>query len=209
MLLNQLLTFTIILTSVLVVSNRNPVISITYLVLLFLSASLYLIINGVVFIGITYVVLYVGAISVLFLFIIMMIDIQLQQVTQSGLNYTKNIPLGISIGSLFILLTQNTHLPYLHLNNSIFSIFSNPLNTVVNNITSTFLISADSDLHIKSSPYLLQIEHYPDILSSTYTQIHSIGLNLYTIGILPMLMLSFILLLSICAPIFINKTHTS
>jgi NADH-ubiquinone oxidoreductase chain 6 len=78
------------------------VISLVFLIFTFVNAALYLIIFGIIFIGISYIILYIGAITVIFLFIIMMINIKLSDITEETIQYTKNIPLAILIGSLFI-----------------------------------------------------------------------------------------------------------
>ena len=66
----DLLAFGAIVSSVLVITSKNPVIAVIFLISLFVNAAGYLIFTGVGFIGLTYIILYVGAITVLFLFII-------------------------------------------------------------------------------------------------------------------------------------------
>ena len=66
----DLLAFGAIISSILVITSKNPVIAVIFLISLFINASGYLIITGVGFIGLTYIILYVGAITVLFLFVI-------------------------------------------------------------------------------------------------------------------------------------------
>ena len=56
---------------------------------------------GINFIGISYIIVYVGAIAVLFLFIIMMINIKLEDIIDTGSQYTKTLPLGLLVVSLF------------------------------------------------------------------------------------------------------------
>ena len=48
-----------------------------------------------------------GAIAVLFLFVIMMINIKLTDIVETGTQYTKNLPIAISIGSLFLFILYN------------------------------------------------------------------------------------------------------
>ena len=64
-------------SSVFAITSKNPVISIICVIGTFVQAAGYLIFIGVNFIGISYIVIYVGAIAVLFLFVIMMINIKL------------------------------------------------------------------------------------------------------------------------------------
>ena len=98
----DLLAFGAIFYSVLVITSKNPVIAVIFLIAVFVNAAGYLILTGVGFIGITYIILYVGAITVLFLFVIMMINIKLTDILETGSQYTKNIPLALSVGSLFL-----------------------------------------------------------------------------------------------------------
>lgn len=92
-----------------VIVNKNPIISILFLIGLFASVSSYLIILGLSFIGLSYLIVYIGAVSILFLFILMLINIRISEL-QSNTN--NSIPLTIVIGicvgySLFQLLPYN------------------------------------------------------------------------------------------------------
>ena len=59
-----------ILCGIFVIVSKNPIISVLYLIGLFLSISCYLIILGLNFIGLSYLLVYIGAVSILFLFIL-------------------------------------------------------------------------------------------------------------------------------------------
>jgi NADH-ubiquinone oxidoreductase chain 6 len=98
----EFLAFACIISSILVITSRNPVIAVIYLISVFINAACYLLILGIDFIGLTYLLLYVGAITILFLFVIMSINIKLTDIMEAGTQYTKNIPLAISIGIFFI-----------------------------------------------------------------------------------------------------------
>jgi len=67
-------------------------VSVLYLILLFSSVSCYLIFIGIKFIGISYLLVYVGAVSILFLFILMLINIRVSELIGDTNN---NIPLAI------------------------------------------------------------------------------------------------------------------
>ena len=88
--------------SIFSITAKNPVISVTYLISTFVMASCYLLLIGIEFIGISYIIVYIGAIAVLFLFVIMMINIRLVDLLEIGKEYTKNFPLAILIGTIFI-----------------------------------------------------------------------------------------------------------
>lgn len=101
-LLLNLLAVGAILSSVLVITSKNPVISVLYLICVFVNTALYLILLGIGFIGIAYVLVYIGAITVLILFVIMMINIKLVDILEVGKDYTKNLPLALLIGFVFL-----------------------------------------------------------------------------------------------------------
>ena len=98
----NLLAFGSLLSSVLVITSKNPVIAVIFLISVFVNAAGYLILLGIGFIGISYIIIYIGAITVLFLFVIMMINIKLTDILEVGYQYTKNIPLALTVSSLFI-----------------------------------------------------------------------------------------------------------
>jgi NADH-ubiquinone oxidoreductase chain 6 len=98
----NMLAFATLLSSVFSITSKNPVISVIFLITTFVSGAGYLILIGINFVGISYIIVYVGAIAVLFLFVIMMINIKLTDILETGSQYTKNLPLAIAIGSLFI-----------------------------------------------------------------------------------------------------------
>ena len=85
----NLLTFGILFSSIISITSNNPIISIIFLITAFVLAAGYLILLGINFIGISYIVIYVGAIAVLFLFIILMINIKLTDILDTGYNLLK------------------------------------------------------------------------------------------------------------------------
>ena len=88
-----------ILSAILVIVSKNPIVSVLFLIGLFLSISCYLIVLGLNFIGLSYLLVYVGAVSILFLFILMLINVRISEL----LNETSNsIPLVILIILAFI-----------------------------------------------------------------------------------------------------------
>jgi NADH-ubiquinone oxidoreductase chain 6 len=98
----NLLALVTVLCAVFSITSKNPVVSVIFLISTFVLAAGYLILIGINFIGISYIVIYVGAIAILFLFIIMMINIKLSDILETGPQYSKNLPLAIAIGSIFI-----------------------------------------------------------------------------------------------------------
>jgi NADH-ubiquinone oxidoreductase chain 6 len=109
-LLLEIITFVSILSSILVVSTSNPVISVLFLISLFICISLYLVILGITYIGLTYIIVYVGAVTILFLFVIMLLDIKLSELQLE--DNSKGFPIGIILGISFIYPLINNQLIY-------------------------------------------------------------------------------------------------
>jgi NADH-ubiquinone oxidoreductase chain 6 len=101
-LLIELLIINAICSAILVIISKNPVISVIFLISLVLNSALFLMVKGMPFLGISYILIYLGAIIVLFLFVIMMINIKLTDILETGYQYTKNIPLALTVSGLFL-----------------------------------------------------------------------------------------------------------
>ena len=98
-----------ILLGTLVIISKNPIISVLFLIGLFLSISCYLILTGLNFIGLSYLLVYIGAVSILFLFILMLINVRISELLIDSIN---SIPLAILLGSFFNYFVNNV-LPYM------------------------------------------------------------------------------------------------
>ncbi|NOT40018.1 MAG: NADH-quinone oxidoreductase subunit J [Alphaproteobacteria bacterium] len=88
----------LIVAALLVVSARNPVHSVLFLILAFFNAAALFVLLGAEFLAMVLVVVYVGAVAVLFLFVVMMLDIDFTELRQGFLNYA---PLGMAIAAVF------------------------------------------------------------------------------------------------------------
>src|SRR6478735_12295035 len=75
----DLLHIIAILFGILVIISKNPIVSVLFLIGLFLAISGYLILTGLNFIGIAYLLVYIGAVSILFLFILMLINVRISE----------------------------------------------------------------------------------------------------------------------------------
>ncbi len=105
-LLNSLdfLTLFSIISGILVIISRNPIVSVLYLIGLFLNISIYLMLIGLNFIGLSYLLVYIGAVSILFLFILMLIDVRISELH----NDTNNsLYLSIVIALIFYINVGN------------------------------------------------------------------------------------------------------
>lgn len=88
-----------IISSIMVISFKNPVHSVFSLILTFCISSCLLLAINIDFLAIIFIVVYVGAIAVLFLFVVMMLNIKLVQFTE---NIVRYIPFGIILCIIFI-----------------------------------------------------------------------------------------------------------
>jgi NADH-ubiquinone oxidoreductase chain 6 len=104
----DILSLVAILCGILVIVCKNPIVSVLFLIGLFLSIASYLIILGLSFIGLSYLLVYVGAVSILFLFILMLINVRTSELLS---NTSNSIPLAIFISISFIYSVYG-NLPY-------------------------------------------------------------------------------------------------
>ncbi|HTQ82786.1 MAG TPA: NADH-quinone oxidoreductase subunit J [Pseudolabrys sp.] len=86
-------------SAAMVISARNPVHSVLYLILAFVSASGLFVLMGAEFLAMILIVVYVGAVAVLFLFVVMMLDVDFAELKQGVLQY---LPVGMVIGGIFL-----------------------------------------------------------------------------------------------------------
>jgi NADH-quinone oxidoreductase subunit J len=86
-------------SGVMVISSRNPVHSVLFLILAFFNAAGLFILLGAEFLAMILVVVYVGAVAVLFLFVVMMLDIDFAELRQGMINY---LPVGATIGLILL-----------------------------------------------------------------------------------------------------------
>ncbi len=94
-----LFAFVLVASAFMVISSRNPVQSVLFLILAFVNAAGLFIMIGAEFLGLILVVVYVGAVAVLFLFVVMMLDVDFVELRQGFLQY---LPLGIIVGLIFL-----------------------------------------------------------------------------------------------------------
>jgi len=88
-----------ILSAVFVIMSRNPVHSVLWLILAFFNAAGLMVLVGAEFIAALLVIVYVGAVAVLFLFVVMMLDIDFAEL-RAG--FVKNFPLGLAVALVLI-----------------------------------------------------------------------------------------------------------
>jgi NADH-quinone oxidoreductase subunit J len=88
-----------IASAVMVVASKNPVHSVLFLILAFVNASGLFMLMGAEFLAMILVVVYVGAVAVLFLFVVMMLDVDFAELRTGALQY---LPIGALVGIVFL-----------------------------------------------------------------------------------------------------------
>jgi NADH-quinone oxidoreductase subunit J len=89
----------LVLSALRVITARNPVHAVLFLVLAFFTAAAIWLLLRAEFLAITLVLVYVGAVMVLFLFVVMMLDINLERVREG---FWRNLPLAILVGGIMV-----------------------------------------------------------------------------------------------------------
>lgn len=176
-----------------VILTKNPIVSVLFLIGLFLTIACYLIILGISFIGLSYLLVYVGAVSILFLFILMLINVRVSELSTDNSN---SIPLAIITGVIFNLFFYNM-LP------SNYSAISYDKESQWSNFSS--LIGASNIIDKKEGGYIQFVtSHTWDGVLAETSHITSIGNIIYTSYPLLLLITSIILLLSMVGAIVIT-----
>jgi NADH-quinone oxidoreductase subunit J len=86
-------------SAVMVIASRNPVHSVLFLILAFVNAAGLFVLMGAEFLAMILIVVYVGAVAVLFLFVVMMLDVDFAELRQGVLNY---LPVGALVGVVLL-----------------------------------------------------------------------------------------------------------
>jgi NADH-quinone oxidoreductase subunit J len=89
-----------IVSAFMVISSRNPVHSVLFLIVVFINAAGIFMLAGAEFLALILIVVYVGAVAVLFLFVVMMLDVDFAGLRQGLLQY---MPIGLMVGIVLLL----------------------------------------------------------------------------------------------------------
>src|SRR3982750_4423020 len=92
-------SFILIASAVMVIAAKNPVHSVLFLILAFFNAAGLFVLLGAEFLAMILVVVYVGAVAVLFLFVVMMLDIDFAELKRGALQY---LPFGVLVGLILV-----------------------------------------------------------------------------------------------------------
>jgi len=94
-----LFSFLLIGSAFMVITSRNPVHSVLFLIFAFVNAAGLFLLLGAEFLAMILIVVYVGAVAVLFLFVVMMLDVDFAELRQG---FAKHLPLGSLLGVLVL-----------------------------------------------------------------------------------------------------------
>lgn len=233
----EILTILSVFAALAVITSTNPIIAIIFLITLFLLVSIYLILMGLTFIGLSYLLVYIGAITVLFLFIIMMISIEVVQTVEVGSDYSKLLPLAYTLAILFLSLflilipsfiaagidSSSSLLAEIYnlITSSIYSLLSK-LSVIDNssnhaallNMNTTYIIPYTIPNTSDTAYYLttnfdtnLVFKNHINNMFYTNLQIQSIGQSIYGPYSILLILSSFLLLLAMVAPILLSRNE--
>lgn len=90
----------VVASAFMVISSRNPVHSVLFLILTFVNAAGLFMLAGAEFLAMILIVVYVGAVAVLFLFVVMMLDVDFAELRRGYLQY---MPIGVVVGLILLL----------------------------------------------------------------------------------------------------------
>ena len=190
-----------ILSGILVIISKNPIVSVLFLIGLFLSIASYLMILGLNFIGLSYLLVYVGAVSILFLFILMLINVRISELLS---NTSNSIPLAIFITISFNYPIYQV-LPYSIASFNSYTIDSNTTLSDIwynNDYLNKFFKLNDTKLDNGEIPFVTS-KIWDGNLTET-SHITSIGSIMYTNYSIWLILTSIILLLAMVGAIIIT-----
>lgn len=187
-----------VICGIFVIISKNPIVSVLFLIGLFLNIAGYLMMLGINFIGLSYLLVYVGAVSILFLFILMLINVRISELVTDNNN---SIPLAIMIGIVFYLTLYKLLSPNA-MSQGLYNLELNIISSEDSNINVKYALNNmlninNNDLHFISS------QVWDGILSET-SHITTIGNIIYTVYPLWLILTSIILLLAMIGAIVIT-----
>lgn len=204
-----------VLCAIFVIISKNPIVSVLYLIGLFLNIAIYLIMLGINFIGLSYLLVYVGAVSILFLFILMLINVRISELVTDNYN---SIPLAVMICVFFTLTLYKVFPDNYRVNTYMFYVYeknmfkpnkdidlynmSSIVDWNINNQLSYFL-SLMKEMSLKNNLYYVTTQIWDGALEE-FSHITSIGNVLYTVYPLWLILTSLILLLAMVGAIVIT-----
>lgn len=175
-----------VIVAILTITSKNPIISVLFLISLFLGISIHLLISGLSFIGLSYLLVYVGAVSILFLFILMLINIRISEL----FNETSNV---IALNIITILL----------FNYAMYEIFFYNFDSLYKHLLLLYKIPNISSENISDKLSFVSSKMWDGALNEI-TDISTIGSIMYTSYSIWLIITSIILLLAMVGAIVIT-----
>ena len=175
-----------IFTAIFVIITKNPIISVLFLIGLFIGIAVYLVLIGLSFLGLSYLLVYVGAVSILFLFILMLLNVRISELVTDTKNSIPLVFITAISFSLPVSFYSSNSESYINTDN-IFIIF---INIFMNNNIVYNVYSKKWDNNLAGSDH-----------------INSIGNIMYTSHNIWLILVSIILLLAMVGAIIITIKH--
>lgn len=179
-----------------VMNTKNPIVSLMCLIALFSSISVYLILIGFTFIGLAYIIVYVGAVTILFLFVIMLIDIRTSEL---HINYWNGVPLAL-LAMILLNFILFPWLPYY------ITVINNSERIISNFILGLYDNNTIKDTHV--SPNIAKVMYVSsndwDGDMTEVSQLSTLGSMFYTSYNIWLFIASIILLLAMTGAIIIT-----
>ncbi len=193
-----------------VIINKNPIASLLCLIGLFASISVYLILAGLTFIGFSYLIVYIGAVSILFLFILMLINIRTSELQSNNWN---SIPLALFVTTL-LNYTFFQLLPYYiailngynnKINKNLYYLIPNTNGTITNtfNRQEVLDITRHTEVNVNTKVMYVTSNNWDGNMAET-SHMSTIGNILYTSYNIWLFIASIILLLAMIGAIIIT-----
>lgn len=195
-----IISFLAIGFAIYIIISKNPILSVLFLIALFICISIYLIYIGLTFLGLVYLIVYVGAVSILFLFILMLINVRVSELLSDSRNSISLAILATLCFNYFV----NNILPYnVYIDNRFYNIKLFNSISMTETLGGTFDIS-EFDNHYLSNGVISVTAKIWDSIVITTSHMTSIGNILYTNLFVPFIITSLILLLAMVGAIIIT-----
>jgi NADH-quinone oxidoreductase subunit J len=190
----------LLLAAMMVVASKNPVHSVLFLILAFFNAAGLFLLLGAEFAAFILVIVYVGAVAVLFLFVVMMLDIDFEQLRKGAL---KSLPVGVLVGVVLVAQLVMTAANWHSVPNAAANIASPPVHTD-KMVDGKVVYSAKGLWDMKRDGAAIYDDKTAFIVSGGKTNTQAIGQILYTDYVYPFQVAGLILLVAMIGAIVLT-----
>ena len=181
-----------LISAIMVIGSQNPIHSVIFLILVFCNATGFLMLLKIEFIALMFLIIYVGAIAVLFLFVVMMLNIKLSELSQNWIRY---LPIGSLISLIF--LTQL----FLIIDNDFCTIPAYASEITLGN--GSEITSSIREFNVLNTEFFQDQKTWSNLIDSV-TNIESLGYLIYTYYFYYFIMASLILLIAMIGAIVLT-----